>query len=401
VNYALCYKISCSINKLNFYEKRLQMKNVREVTVFTNGDSSNINTWSNVPFFFTETLITKGIKVNRVDMSPSLILEEFFNKTIYRLIKKIIKHTTYDYFRSYIHFINVRSRIKKAIKQYPNSDANIFLTFSFSSAGMTNKPSVLFGDWTYQHYCSYFLDRKPDFLERKSIKRENSQIEKSDLIFPLFPKVAKYMKEEYTNKRIYYLGNVINSLSEAPENEIVGFKEKSDSLLFVGSEKYMEGANTLIKAFRNLKQSYPNLSLHIIGMTKANFKDLPEDVNCYGYLEKGKDTHRELYYKLFREAKMFINTTPKWGAFSATIEAMCFYNPIIVSPYDEFVETFGRDINFGFYCEENSEKVLQKKIIDILNSTSYNSLCCNSHSSVKEFTWNNYIDKLIKKIQTI
>jgi hypothetical protein len=95
---------------------------------------------------------------------------------------------------SFTHFTNVRYRIKKAINQYPNSDANIFLTFSFSSAGLTMKPSIQFCDWTYDHYFKFLLDRKPGFLEKQCIKREDSQIEGSDLVFPLFPSVAEYMK---------------------------------------------------------------------------------------------------------------------------------------------------------------------------------------------------------------
>lgn len=377
------------------------MKRIREVTVFTNGDSRKLSTWSNIPYFFTETLIAKGIQVNRVDLSPSPFLKKTFNKTAYRFFKKINKNTTYDFFRSLTHFVNVKYRVYKAIRQSPNSDANIFLTFSFSSAGMTKKPTILFGDWTYQHYLNHFLGRNPDFFEKQCIARENSQIEDSDLVFPLFPKVAEQMKKFYKNDRIYYLGNVINSLSDVSEDDILKLKENSNSLLFVGSQKYIEGAKSLVSAFEKLKQNYPRLSLHIIGMVKDNFKNLPKDVYCYGYLDKGKEADRELYYKLLREAKVFINTTPKWGAFSATIEAMYFFTPVVVTPYDEFLETFGRDIGFGFYCEENSTNLIEDKISKILNTTTYNSLCSNSHSSVKEYTWDAYIERMIRKIESL
>src|SRR5262249_28365621 len=123
------------------------MDTIKEVTVFTNGDSSNINTWSNVPFFFTETLISKGIKVNRVDLTPSPILNRIYSTTWERIIRIIYKATTYTYFRSLIHFLDARLRIKKAIKTYNNSEINIFLTFSFSSTGLTTKPAIQFCDW--------------------------------------------------------------------------------------------------------------------------------------------------------------------------------------------------------------------------------------------------------------
>jgi glycosyltransferase involved in cell wall biosynthesis len=374
---------------------------MKEITVFANGDSSKIRIWSNVPFFFTETFISKGIKVNRIDLSPSILLETIFNITCYPLIKVINRKTSYEYFRSLIHFINVRNRIRKAIKKYSNSDAYIFLTFSFSSAGLTSKPTIQFSDWTYNHYFNYFKNRKPDFFERRCIKRENSQIEGSNLVLTLFPSVAEYMKERYKNSNIFYLGNVINSLLDVSEEEILNLKENSYNLLFVGRKKYIEGAQSLIIAFENLKVKYPQLSLHIIGMKTSDFKNLPKDVYCYGYLDKGDDNDRELYYKLFREAKIFVNTTPKWGAFSASIEAMYFYTPVIISPYKEFIKTFGRNIDFGCYCEPPSLTCLEEKIMNIFNNSAYKMLCRKAHDSVKEYTWDAYIDKVISKIEEI
>src|SRR5262245_19034573 len=183
------------------------MDTIKEVTVYTNGDSSNLSTWSNVPFFFTEALIAKGIKVNRVDLSPSPILATVYSKIWQRIIRRIHKNTTYTYFRSLVHFLDARLRIKRAIQTYSSSDINIFLTFSFSSTGLSQKPAIQFCDWTYDHYINYRENRKPDIFEKRCIKREDSQIEGSNMIFSLFPGVTEYMKHHYKNKNIFYLGN--------------------------------------------------------------------------------------------------------------------------------------------------------------------------------------------------
>src|SRR5262245_57301306 len=119
------------------------MGTIKEVTVFTNGDSSVRSTWSNVPFFFSETLISKGIKVNRVDLTPSPLLDRLYRLTWERTIRVISSDTTYTYFRSLIHFLDARLRIKEALNKFDNSEMNIFLTFSFSSVGMTKRPTVL------------------------------------------------------------------------------------------------------------------------------------------------------------------------------------------------------------------------------------------------------------------
>lgn len=377
------------------------MNKIKEVTVFTNGDSQKISTWSNVPYFFTETLTAKGIKVNRVDISPSHFLAKVYNQMFLRAIKATNRNTTYDYFRSFVHYANVRFRIKKALERYKNSDANIFLTFSFSSVGLTNKPTILFCDWTYDHYFKYFLNRDPDLFERSCISREDTQIEGSDLVFPLFPGVADYMKSRYENKNIFYLGNVVNSLLRVAEFEILEKKLASHNILFIGSTKYIEGAKYLIQAYTALKEKYPHLLLNIVGVQEKDFVRLPDGVNCYGYLDKAKEEDRELYYSLLMKSKVFVNTTPKWGAFSATLEAMYFYTPVVVTPYDEFVETFGLDINFGYYCENNSIEFLSSKISNIFESKSYESLCVNAHESVRDYSWSSYIDKILVKISAL
>lgn len=377
------------------------MKIIKEVTVFTNGDSQKLTTWSNVPYFFTDTLITKGIKVNRVDISPFLPLQIVYKMTFYAILKLLNRNTTYTYFRSYIHYINVRYRIKRALINYKDSDIFIFLTFSFSSAGLTKKPTILFCDWTYDHYFNYFQNRKPDILERSCIKIEDKQIEHSDLIFVLFPGVLDYMKSRYKNKNIFYIGNIINSIHDTTKSRILEEKSISNDLLFIGGKQYIEGAKLLINAYTLLKCEYPDLSLHIVGMQNRDFVKVPDGVHCYGYLDKSKDNERDLYYSLLIKSRLFINTTPKWGAFSATIEAMYFYNPIITTAYDEFVRTFGSNINFGYYYKNNLTASLSALIIKIFENESYETLCINAHNSVKDFTWSSYIDKMLNKINEI
>ncbi|MCF8371643.1 MAG: glycosyltransferase [Bacteroidales bacterium] len=375
------------------------MQKVKEVNVFTTGDSADIRTWSNVPYFFTETLISKGIKVNRIDIYPKPFLTKLYDNSILFLFKKFNTNTTYLLHRTLFHFFYSRWIIRRATRKFKKADANIFLSFSYSSAGYKNKLSVLFSDWTYEHRFAYFEGRKPGFFEKGCIRRENRQIQKSDLLLPLFPGIADFMKERYPDKKVFYLGNVINSVYEADASVIIEKKCQSQSLLFVGSKKYMDAARSLIDSFGMLKPEYPGLSLDIIGIDSADFSDLPEGVMCHGYLDKGDNADRQLYYGLLENARMFINTSAKWGAFSATIEAMYFYIPVIVAPYNEFIKTFGKEIGFGAFCETNTPDLITTKIKEIFNAPNYDSLCMNSHNAVKQYTWSAYIDKVIARIE--
>ncbi|MEA3443232.1 MAG: glycosyltransferase [Bacteroidota bacterium] len=374
------------------------MSKIKEVTVYTTGDSAKISTWSNVPFFFTKTLIAKGIKVNRVNISPVLLIEKIYNKSILLLLKKLNWNPTYNYFRTYIHFLYVRIIIKHSTRKYKNSDANIFMTFSFSSGRYRNKLSVLFHDWTYHHYFKYFEEREPDIFERACIKREDKQIKSSDLLLPLFPGIANYMNERYYEKNIKYLGNVINSEIKVDAAEIIEKKLQSQKLLFVGSEKYINAAKSLILAFEHLRKKNAEMELHFIGIESQDLEPLPKRVICHGYLDKGNENERNLYYQLFRDARLFINTSTKWGAFSATVEAMYFYIPVVIAPYNEFTKTFGHDIDFGSYCEKNESVLIAEKIAELMQKKDYTLLCNNAHNAVKGFTWDAYIDKVLEAI---
>ena len=375
------------------------MGRIKEVTVFTDGDSSLQSTWSNVPYFFTQTLIEKGIKVNRVDFSPIVPIRITYNRTIGTLSRLIFKGSCYDYFRSRPYLRYVRKLIKKAIKDFPNSDTLIFMSFSFSSAGLSTKPCVLFSDWTYDHYINHFLNRKPNFFERLGIKREDANIRSADMVVPLFPSVSEYMKQRYVANKIHYLGNVINASLEAPDQEIIANKKGSNSLLFVGSPKYLEGASTVLKAFEILKEKQPELELHFVGLTHIPGQPAQNGVHFHGYLNKGVESEREQYYELFSKARLFVNTTPRWAAFSASIEAMYFYTPVLVTPADEFIVTFGNNIDFGDYCPENSPTLVADKITELISANNYTSLCANAHEAVKDFTWSSYIDKLLSKME--
>ncbi len=368
----------------------------KEINVFTNGDAAKPSTWSNVPYFFTETLMRKGIKVNRINIGTNRIVKTLYRFTIWQIFKRLKKHDTYDYYRSSIHHYLTQFSIRRAIKKYPNADWNLFLSFSFSAKQYSLKPTILFGDWTYEYFFDYFKKRNAGYLEHEFLERENSYIENADSVFVLFPKVANYMQQRYANKKIHYIGNVINAEVQISADEIIQRKTASTNVLFIGGIKYKQGADALIQSIEQLQQIIPTIHLDIIGMNASDFDILPPFVKCHGYLDKGKDADRKLYYDLMQDAKVFVNTTPLWSAFSATVEAMYFYNPIIITKYDEFVETFGDKLTMGTYHETSH---LAQEILDIFQSMSYGQLCLEAHQAVQNFTWNNYIDAFIHQCQ--
>lgn len=387
------------------------MREIREVVVFSHGDSEKLSTWSNVPYFFTQTLEKKGVRVRRVDINPYSPVERFYDGTIWRVINKLLPK---GFFTTYLHTgMNhwlARRRIRRSVMLYPGADAFIFLSFSHSIPRSWRKwldgrrsriPVVLFCDWTIDYYFRYFLGRKAYWIELPPIRRQDRLLEDADLVISLFPGVAAYMREHYQNRSIRYLGNVVNSELTAEREEVIGRKKVSGDLLFIGGRKYRNGALCLVTAFGELRKTMPELRCHIIGMEAEHLGKLPEGVICYGYLDKARDDQRQLYYTLMEGAKVVVNTTEKWGAFSSTIEAMYFYTPVITSAYQEFVETFGEEIDFGYYCNPGDPDDLSRSLSRIFNDKEYTQLCLKAHDAVLPFGWEQYMDRLLESIRAL
>ena len=378
---------------------------IKEVTVFSPGDSRSLTCWSNVPYLFTESLEKKGIKVNRVNIYSN----KYIRKTVWKylfapIVRFIYKEHAYTYDQTSLNRWLTKLKIEKAQRKFKNSDLNILISYDYLPKD-SSVPNVLFCDWTFE-YLLKRLRREPCNWEKKEIESQKRIIEKADFVVSLFPDVTEYMKNRYENKRIYYLGqNVINNVygHSIEKDQIIKAKCNSQILLFIGGLGYLGGAKMLISSFQSLKCQYPELELHIVGLSGSHFKFLPKDVYCYGYLDKSKDNDRNHYYELLKKAKIFVNPTPVWGGYSATVEAMYFYTPVVVSNYSSFVETFGRDISFGSYIEENKIEVLSRLLSALLelDENAYYTKCINAHEVVKSFTWDSFTDKFLEVVSRL
>lgn len=370
------------------------MNKNKEIIVFTCGDSNDISTWSNVPFLFTTTLEKKGCVVYRVDTSPSKIVNRLFNTISFVLFRKIFKlKACPEFHRTFLHRLIVYRRIKKATKKYKNSVLNLFLTYAFYNK-YSNKPSVLWCDWTDRIVIER-LGRKPRWYEEASLKHEDNVMKSADVIFSLFPRIAQSMSEYY-GREILHLGkNVINTIydGEFDVSEVIRRRKFSNKILFIGNLRYLGAAQSLLNAYKEYKKENIKAELHVIGMTKEQLKCDEEGVYCYGYLHKNIKVERDLYYSLLLDARVFVNPARVWGGYSSSIEAMYYACPIIVAPYGDFVEEFGENISFGEYL--NDDDVLVDKIRGIFDFDRYNDMCLNAHNVVKDYTWDNYVDKFV------
>ena len=371
-------------------------------TVFTLGDSSDIATWSNVPFFFTRALERYGFKVVRVNIRQNRFLQagyDLFWNTL-RILR--ITRTRHNYFRSPINYWLTNLTIERALRRYPRHH-NLFMTYSFG-ANKRKRDYTLFCDMTFEKSIEYFEGRPADRLELRTIHSEEKNLEQAKLVISLFPELAEELREEYGHKVKYY-GNVVNiEAPEVDEKELLHKGEKGIELVFIGKEHYKTGLKLLLRALPvlNERRAKP-VHLHVIGLNRGNIRGpVPANVTFHGYLDKGNEEQRKLYYDILKRAYLFVNPNVKWGAFSASLEAMFLYTPVVLFPYAEFTRTFGEDGRVGHFLQRESAtelaEALQKLILD---RKLWRSKALHAHDAVKHFTWDTYVGRYLTDLSLL
>ena len=406
---------------------------MKKVIFICSGDSKDASTWSNVPYCFSNCLEKKGIKLIRINTIAPNWISEFYNYFIRKTLNFLTKKETVYFGRTRIKNKLTEFYIKYVVKKHHDADFCIFINCQYYNK-YNSIPSLIFFDWSYEYELKKRKNVEPNFFQKRNCNQEREAITNADIVVSMFKVCTDEMNQMYPQANIHFLGgNVINDLSglrlrethpnppclgredqtlEEQENlqisssskviyidDLLEKKAKSKKLLFIGRKTtYLEAAKKLIEAYKLLKEEedYNDLSLDIVGCAKSDFDSLPKGVTCHGFLNKSNERERIIYYDLLLNAKVLVNANPNWGAYSSTIEAMFFYTPVIVSPYKDFIEEFGTNIGFGIYNMEFSEKSLASNIEKVINDKGYKNMCLCSHEMVKDYSWDNYTDKLIK-----
>ena len=371
------------------------------IYLFTEGDASKLAAWSNVPYFLSTTLEKKGHKVVRVNISAISFVRKVYNHTISRLLEIPFSQHAYQFERTGLYNRLVERKLRRAIMRA--SDADLFIIMNFSFYNKWNKvPTITFSDWSYDYYIRERCQRQPYFFEKKYLRRQQIAIEHTTMVVSLFKRCAEYMKNQFPTAHVRFLGdNVINMMVEPEGNrdEIIKRKSREKLILFIGMKKYQSGAQLLVDAFSFIVEKVPDATLHIVGMKEGDLQNLPLNVKCYGYLHKDEAQECKLYYDLLQRASLFVNPTEHWAGYSSMVEAMYYYTPVVVSPYKEFVDEFGEDILFGKYNEVFDADSLANVMLGVLLSEDYASYCKQAHERVKNYTWSEYVGRLLEAVK--
>lgn len=373
---------------------------IRKVLFFGTEPPREASSWSNVPNRFIHALEKREIEVVAVHLLPYPKMEYVWDY-FFRRVLKVLSQTEPRYFnRTRLAKWLGERKIQKAVRKHANADLCIFIGYQYVNR-FNEIPSLLFSDWSNE-IAFERAGKLPSFFERRNLEQERKAICQAKYVVSMFPVCAKRMRELYPEATILYLGgNVVNNFyeKELDEKEILERKKNSHNILFVGKpDRYRESAMKVMEAFAQLRQKNKELELHIIGIRPNQLNAIPDGVTCHGFLHKDDEKECQEYYDLLLDAKVIVNPTPKWAAYSSLVEAMYFYTPVVVSPYRDFVEEFGRDISFGCYNDDFSTDGIKKDLECVLQSLEYERLCVSAHCQVQTYTWDNYVSKMLNSI---
>lgn len=376
-----------------------EKKDGKIINFYSCGDSTDVKTWSNVPYLFACELEQRGFKLNRINIEPNKRINRWFNRFSYLIYQRILKRNACPVFaRTSFHRYLIHHKLRKTAKKYDaEASFNLFLSYAFRNQ-YSKLPSVLWCDWSDAIVIER-IGREIKSYEIESIKYETDVIKKADVVYSMFPLCARQMSEKYQRHIGYVSGNVVNTLyDESIDMEaIIKRHISSESILFIGNHRYLSGAKKLIDAVAELRQKGLNIYIDIIGMERGAIPLTPDWVRFHGYLDKSDIKQRKKYYDLIFDSKALVNTTTGWSGYSSIIEAMYYATPIIVYPFADFVEEFGSQIDFGSYCKDSDN--LSDVILNIIQDENYTDMCMAGYKKVSSYTWHNYVDKFIQDIQ--
>ena len=192
-----------------------------------------------------------------------------------------------------------------------------------------------------------------------------------------FIAVSKYVKEHtaqylsYHNKPVEVIHHPMNTETTIPETE-----SKPDHVLFAGTVCEKKGVRELIKAFKIVREHYPEKVLDIYGRDwfypdgRSYIAQLKKDLNStyFDQVIFHGSVSREVLFKRYAEAAFCVFPSHMETQGLVTLEAMLLGKPVIFSEYGPGPETITHG-ETGLLCDVYNPKDLAQKMVWCIENT--------------------------------
>ena len=373
-----------------------------EINVFALGESTDINTWSNLPFYLCAALQRRATlrRINLLLPQPP-ITYSVGHRVARRLWPSFAgshEHT----FRNRMRCSLINKEIAMMSRTFTDADWNLFLTFSFSSYRTSQVPVVHYCDRTYEHYLEENGFR-PASRDRYFIEQEKQNLRHALCVFATNELCRDFIRERYGVDNVVWLPAGINvEISVDDPHCLIREKLRSTDVVFIAREAARRGVDIAVDAFRLAAQDKPDWRLHLVGVRPDEVQVEDERITAYGYLRKDLPADRVVYDDLLRRARVFVcpvrRGQPPTGAIR---EAQMMCSPVVLSHVSDAPELVTHGQN-GLLTDSLEPEAFAHYITQLVeNDVMWSKLAFGAHQSVRERTWDKTASQLIDTVSSI
>lgn len=366
------------------------------VTFLFDGNSANINEWSNVPYFLTEGFKANGCEINRVNMHIKAI-GQLYDMFVTKIAKFFMKDTTFCFQRSKLRAFLMDLKMRWIMKKHSNEDIYFVIADNLNPYKYTTSKCIMLTDWTYEFEIVHDQNKRIDRLERYFHDTQIEMMKKAYANIVMRAECQDYIMDKYEDIYVCpFDNNVVHCLLEnVDENEILQKKIESNIIIFLGAKRYIKGAEQLLACIKQNYKLLKKYEFHFIGINENDVKTLDLKIdNCFfeGYLYKGNLEEMHRYYELLSCAKICINTNDNFVSIASLIEAGYLYTPAIISRNYQTVKCYGEDKSFKRYCLNEPQDILKSiTFFADMNENEYKKNCIASRKYFEQKTWKQVI----------
>ena len=374
-----------------------------KVNLFCWGDSNDINTWSNVPYFFARALSSRKVDVRRLDLIPERgpvhrtleVLSNHYNRVASKYGLRPRPLFRIPAFHRLVNF-----HLARTCRRIRDGDLNLFLTFSFSSFRYSDVPVA--------HYCdrTYELDLaekgiRPSYVDRRLFKMEKQNLQNARYVFSFNRACLEFIRERYGVPHPELLAAGINlSEDDFPDpSALIARKEASRDILFIGRGYHHRGVDILLEAFKRFNARVQDpFTLHLVGVARLGLSEPQANVVCHGYLRKDDPTQYREYMELLASARLFVFPM-RFGPLPGVLrEALWMSTPVILTNVPNASERLQDGKNGILAAKADPEEIAHWMSSLVSDSERWRRMAGYARESVREETWGATIDRFLDVI---
>jgi glycosyltransferase involved in cell wall biosynthesis len=374
-----------------------------KINLFCWGDSNDINTWSNVPYFFARALISRKVEVRRLSLIPEEGLVKrglnFLNRNRNRAAS-LFGLASRPIFRLPAFQRLVNLHLAKTCRKFQDADLNLFLTFSSSSYRYSDVPVALYCDRTYEHHLEE-QGIRPGHADRCLIRMERRNLQNARYVFSLNRACLEFIHDRYGVQSPVLLKAGINlSGDEFPDpSALIARKQAARNILFVGRGYYQRGVDILLKAFLRFNAGFSDpFTLHLVGVTDNELPEPQADVICHGYLRKDDPAQYRKYIDLLASARLFVFPMRSGPIAGVLREALWMCTPVILTNVTNASDRVQDGKNGILAARADPEEIAHCMSVLVADSGVWGRMAAYARESVRDETWEATVDRFLQVI---